>query len=47
MEIDALQQLISEDVKVQGQIMCDGFSFFSHGLQNRRRSCCRSRRQRR
>jgi hypothetical protein len=28
MEIDALEQLISEDVKVQGQIMCDGFSFF-------------------
>jgi hypothetical protein len=25
MEIDALEQLISEDVKVQGQIMCDGF----------------------
>jgi hypothetical protein len=22
---DALEQLISEDVKVQGQIMCDGF----------------------
>jgi hypothetical protein len=25
MEIDALEQLISEDVKVQEQIMCDGF----------------------
>jgi hypothetical protein len=25
MEIDALEQLISEDVKVQGQIVCDGF----------------------
>jgi hypothetical protein len=25
MEIDALEQLISEDVKVQGQIMRDGF----------------------
>jgi hypothetical protein len=25
MEIDALEQLISEDVKVQGQIACDGF----------------------
>jgi hypothetical protein len=24
-EIDALEQLISEDVKVQGQIVCDGF----------------------
>jgi hypothetical protein len=24
MEIDALEQLISEDVKVQGQIVCDG-----------------------
>jgi hypothetical protein len=25
MEIDALEQLISEDVKVQAQIVCDGF----------------------
>jgi hypothetical protein len=25
MEIDAIQQLISEDVKVQGQIVRDGF----------------------
>jgi hypothetical protein len=25
MEIDALEHLISEDVKVQGQIVCDGF----------------------
>jgi hypothetical protein len=25
MEIDTLEQLISEDVKVQGQIVCDGF----------------------
>jgi hypothetical protein len=25
MEIDALEQLISEDEKVQGQIVCDGF----------------------
>jgi hypothetical protein len=25
MEIDALEQLISEDVKVQGQIVGDGF----------------------
>jgi hypothetical protein len=24
-EIDALEQLISEDVKVQGKIVCDGF----------------------
>jgi hypothetical protein len=26
MKIDALAQLISEDVKVQGQIVCDGFT---------------------
>jgi hypothetical protein len=25
MEIDALEQLTTEDVKLQGQIMCDGF----------------------
>jgi hypothetical protein len=28
MEIDALEQLISEDVKVQGQIVRDGFRAF-------------------
>jgi hypothetical protein len=25
MEIDALEKLISEDMKIQGQIRCDGF----------------------
>jgi hypothetical protein len=34
MEIDALEQLISEDVKVQGKIVHDGFRTCSHGLQN-------------
>jgi hypothetical protein len=41
MEIDALEQLISEDVKVHGQMWW--FQNLPCGLQNRCRSCCRSR----